>query len=311
MSNSNGISVTSGQSIKVAEAAKAFEDAAAALEMAEAEDAVERAKSEPHPAIAYETFTKEQAQKLFDSRRKNRQLRGAGVLRYTKIMNDGQWRTHDRAQAAILVDEKGRLAGGQHRIAAFLKSNLKNITFPVARNASEEEIRNQDAGINRTFNDYVAMFHTLPKFDKISEAKLNAVGKILSPEANPTAAQVAEAIIDAQSVLQLIDNMIGKTATVQRYAPLIAAFVLAHGVMTETTWREALTNFDSGTNEKDSPMALLSKSLDTRRQNDLFLKALHALHATEDEERIDELTADEAQLKWCQDNGAPRSRPES
>jgi hypothetical protein len=98
---------------------------------------------------------------------------------------------------------------------------------------------------------------------------------------------------------------------VQRYAPLTAAFVLAHGVMTESVWRDALINFDSGTNEKDSPMALLSRSLDTRRQNELFLKALHALKATHDEEDISELTADGAHVKWCEDNGAPRSCPDS
>lgn len=298
------ISITNHQSNKVAAAAKAFEDAAEALELAEAEEAVARAKDQPYPAINYETFTKEQAEKLFDNRRKNRQLRNAGVLRYTRIMNDGQWRTHDRAQPPILIDEKGKLAGGQHRIAAFIKSNLESIIFPVARNASEEEIRNQDAGINRTFNDYVAMFHSLPKFNMITEAKLNAVGKILSTQSNPSAALVAETIIDAQPVLQLIDDMIGKAATVQRYAPLIAAFVLAHGAMTESVWKDALTNFDNGTNEKESPMALLSRSLDTRRQNDLFLKALHALHATQDEDEISELTADPAHLKWCKGNGA-------
>jgi hypothetical protein len=278
-------------------------------ELAEAEEAVERAKNQPQPTIDYETFTKEQAQKLFDSQRKNRQLRNAGVLRYTKIMNDGEWRTHDRAQPPLLIDGNGKLAGGQHRIAAFLKSKLENIVFPVARNASEEEIKNQDAGINRTFNDYVAMFHDLPKFSNISEAKLNAVGKMLSKESSPTAAQVAETIIDSQSVLQLIDDMIGKAATVQRYAPLIAAFVLAHGVMTESVWKDALTNFDGGTNEKDSPMALLSKSLDTRRQNELFLKALHALKATHDEDDISELTADVAHSKWCEDGGAAYSCP--
>lgn len=303
MSN-NVNSTTNHQSNKVAAAAKAFEDASAALERAEAEEAVASAKNQPQPTLNYESFTKAQAQKLFDNRRKNRQLRNAGVLRYTKIMNDGQWRTHDRAQPPILIDEKGKLAGGQHRVAAFIKSNLESLTFPVARNASEEEIRNQDAGINRTFNDYVAMFHSLPKFNKITEAKLNAVGKILSAQSNPTAAQVAETIIDAQSVLQLIDDMIGKVATVQRYAPLIAAFVLAHGKMTESMWRDALTNFDSGTNEKESPMALLSRSLDTRRQNDLFLKTLHALQATQNEDEISELTADPVHLKWCDDNGA-------
>lgn len=306
MSN-NVTTITTRQSNKVAEAAKAFGDAAAALELAEAEDGVARAKNQPYPAINYETFTKEQAQKLFDNRRNNRQVRATGVVRYTKIMNDGEWRTHDRAQPPLLIDGKGKLAGGQHRIAAFLKSKLESIVFPVARNASEEEIKNQDAGINRTFNDYVAMFHSLPKFEKISEAKLNAVGKILSNGDNPTAAQVAETIVESQFVLQLINDMIGKAGTVQRLAPLIAAFVRAHGVMTESVWKDALTNLDRGTNEKDSPTALLSGSLDTRRQNDLFLKALHALKATHDGEDIAELVADEAHLKWCEDDGADNS----
>ena len=310
MSN-NVTSITVHQSKKVAEAAKAFDDAAAALELAEVEEAVERAKNQPHPILNYENFTKEAAQKLFDNRRKNRQLREAGVRRYTKLMNEGQWRTHDRAQSPILIDGRGKLAGGQHRIAAFVKSNLESITFPVARNASEEEIRNQDAGINRTFNDYVAMFHALPKLNKISEAKLNAVGKILSPDPSPTAAQVAATIVDVQPVLHAIDGIIQKAGTVQRYAPLIAAFVRAHRKMTESAWKDALTNFDNGTNEKESPMALLARSLDTRRQGELFLKAIHALRATHDDDVVSELTADEAHLKWCEDDGAPRSCADS
>lgn len=301
---SNNVTITTAQSNKVAEAAKAFEDAQAVLELAETEDAVARAKNEPYPAINYETFTKEQARKLFDNRRENRQLRNAGVVKYTKIMNEGHWRTHDRAQPPLLIDEKGKLAGGQHRIAAFLKSTLKSIIFPVARNASEDEIRNQDAGINRNFNDYMAMFHEMPKFSNISEAKVNAVGKILSKKSSPTAAQVAESIVEYQSVLQLIDGMIGDTAMVQRYAPLITAFVLAHEVMTEGVWKEALTNFDSGTNKQGSPMALLLKSLETRRQNELFLKALHALKATHDGEEITELTAEPAHRKWFEEGGA-------
>lgn len=302
MSN-NVTSISNHQSGKLAEAATVQADADEALELPKAEGTAARNGSEAQPTINYETFDKEQAQRLFDNRRKNRQLRNAGVVRYTKIMNDGQWRTHDRAQSPLLIDDKGKLAGGQHRIAAFIKSKLQSITFPVARNASEEEIKNQDAGINRTFNDYVAMFHSLPKFNNITEAKLNAVGKILSAQTNPSAVQVAETIIDAQPVLQFIDDQIGKAGTVQRYAPLIAAFVLAHGAMTESVWKDALTNFDNGTNEKESPMALLAKSLDTRRQNELFWKALHALKATEDEDEIKELTADEAHLKWCEDKG--------
>lgn len=302
MSN-NVTSISTRQSNKVAEAATAF-DAAAALALAEAEDAAAPAKNQPYPAINYETFTKEQAQELFDDRRKNRQVRTAGVSRYTKMMNDGQWRIYDRAQAPLLIDAKGRLAGGQHRVDAFLKSNLTSIVFPVARNASEEEIRNQDAGINRSFNDYVAMFHDMPEFSNISEAKLNAVGKILLNKSSPTAAQVVETIVESQSVLQIINDMIGTKATVQRYAPLIAAFVCSHGVMTESVWKDALTNFDSSTNAKNSPMALLAGSLDTRRQNELFLKALHALKASHEGEDIAELVADEAHLKWCGDSGA-------
>lgn len=299
MSN-NHVSIVNPLATRAAKATQTVASTVAALELAEAEDAVERAERQPHPTIKYESFTKDQAQRLFDNRRKNRQLRSVGVSRYAKLMSDGQWRTHDRAQPPILIDEKGKLAGGQHRVAAFIESKLASITFPVARNASEEEIKNQDAGINRTFNDYVAMFHNLPKFSNISEAKLNAVGKLLSKKSNPTAAQVAETIIDSQSVLQLIDDMIGKEATVQRYAPLVAAFVIAHGEMTESVWKDAVINFDSGTNEKDSPMALLSRSLDTRRQNELLLKALHALKATHNEDDISELTPDVAHLNWCE-----------
>lgn len=296
--------ITTHHSNKVAEAAKAFEDAVAALESAEAEDAVARAANEPQPKINYETFTKAEAQKLFDNRRKNRQLRPAGVLRYTKVMDAGQWRTHDRAQSPILIDKKGKLAGGQHRVAAFIKSDQETITFPVARDASDEEIKNQDACINRTFNDYVAMFHSLPKFNKITEAKVNAVGKILSGQSSPTAEQVAETMINAQEAMKLVDALIGKAATVQRCAPLIAAFVRAHEVMDETVWRDALVNFDENTNKKGSPMALLASSLETRRQNELFLKALHALRATHDKQNVTELTADKAHLEWCKDDGA-------
>lgn len=242
------------------------------------------------------TFTKEEAKALFDNRRIQRHVRNAGVRQYTDLMNNKKWREYDRAQAPILIDTKGKLAGGQHRFAAFIASDLDTITFPVALDASEDEIRNQDAAINRTFNDLIAMFHSVPKFDNITPAKLTAVGRILA-NAGGSPAEVARALTQAKTALKAISALIDDNGVVQGSAPIIAGFVFAHKHMTQQLWSDTLTDFDGSTNAKNSPMALLAKSLDTRRQNLLYLSALCALRATHTGDKIAELTPTKAMLE--------------
>jgi hypothetical protein len=225
----------------------------------------------------------------------NRPVRPIGVNKYTEMMNNGQWRTNDRAQVPLLIDANGVLRGGQHRICAFRKSKLNKITFPVAKNATEDEIQNQDAAIPRNTTDQVVMFHQMPTMKSLTISKVGAIGRVLVEGKKSDPRKVAEALQQYTNSLVIIDEALSANGRLTNSAPFIAAFARTFEMMDRDKWNASLSSFDKGTVDTNSPLALLA-TLETRRPDELFLKAIHALKSVHKGLETVELTADKDHL---------------
>lgn len=236
----------------------------------------------------FEKFTKDEARVLFEKRGKNRTIRPAEVRKYRDAMNAGKWREYDRSQRVLMIDAHGVLRAGQHRIKAFLESDLDSIIFLVLRNATEEEVQNQDTGITRNHRDEVAMFHNVPSFTKLNATKLittcRTIGEVtLGRRTIPE--ETADIAVKYTPVLQIAEALLTKDGRMLQYAAVLAAFVWAHGHMTNVQdWEQVFRQFDQGINvTANSPIhrlrTLTEKASATRRYDELFLKTLCALKA--------------------------------
>lgn len=252
----------------------------------------------------FELFTKEQLQKLFDERGTNRPLRGTVVREYSKRMDTGTWKPRLKSELPILIDKSGKLRGGQHRIAAAIKSKKITFEFPVARDVSEDDVTNQDAGSNRTFSDRAVMFHGLGSYPKISVNKLSAIGRlIVEAKGNKALPEsVADEVSDKSQALSALDSHLSKDGRLIKSAPLLAACAFAYEIMDNNLWVESIIRIDQGIDVvANSPIhklrILTDKASATRRQNELFLKALGALKSVHKNENVSYLTANKKHLE--------------
>lgn len=237
--------------------------------------------------ITLETFSKNELRTLFLNKRRNRAIRPAAVKALKEEMNAHLFDHTRRDAAPILIDPNGILSGGQHRVKAGIDSNLEEITLPVARNATEEEIKNQDSGINRTFRDRCVMFEDIPNMANIKGEKTIASGRLIADildnkKASPSRA--AEVCVQYKSDFEKADAIITKTGRMMRYSPVLAAFVYLRSKMDPVQWSNSFAQFDQGINiTPNSPMHrlrnLTESAAASRRQDELFLKTVCALKA--------------------------------
>lgn len=249
--------------------------------------------------INYIELDKDTAKVLFTNRLRNRDIRMLGKTQYKTDMNTGKWRTYDRSQTPLLINKAGCLAGGQHRIAAFIDSDLSTILFPVVLDATDEETENQDANIFRSLRDKVVMFGDgVPAFDKLKAPSVIAIVKplravliesnrIISGTIKPTPEELQRLASEYKGYIEELDNVVSKSGKLRKRAPVLAAFVLAKKLgMDEAVWTNAVHKVDLGIGlVKDSPLHRLSKVIDSahgkggndKSQSDLLLQSLKCL----------------------------------
>jgi len=259
----------------------------------------------------FEKFTKKDG-KVYDNSGKevilgdNRPLRLEGVKKYRLEMNDNLWRNDDWGQVPVMFDIVGICRSGQHRVTAFLESELIEIRFLVLRNASEEEIANQDNGINRTYRDIAITSRKMPELNNIQLAKTIAACRLLGEIFDGRkydGTQIHNVANKYMVALEAADSLISKNGRMQRYSPVLSAFLWAKARLSKKDWVNNFTQFDLGTNIlPDSPMhrlrTLTDKSASSRRQSDLFLKTLCALKAIHQGKTISPyLTASEKHME--------------
>lgn len=101
--------------------------------------------------IHYLTITKEQAQFWLTKNTNNRNLRKGKLDSYVKQMNNGQWL--ESADPIRFVGNYERLIDGQHRLTAFIQSNLTSLNVLVVTNLQSDVFKVLDTGGTRSAGD--------------------------------------------------------------------------------------------------------------------------------------------------------------
>jgi len=97
-----------------------------------------------------ETIDKDVARLYLEKNAKNRKINDKRVAKYLRDMNAGNWKV---VPDAIGFNKKGHLTNGQHRLRAFLKSELNTIEFIVTRGLEEDAFDVTDDGKPRNAKD--------------------------------------------------------------------------------------------------------------------------------------------------------------
>lgn len=252
----------------------------------------------------FERWTRAELQDLWDSKRgKNRTLNMSVVKRYRDMVNNDEWRWYDRAQTPMLIDNDGYMRSFQHRAYAFLMSDKNEFIIPVVRNASEEEIANQDNAYNRTFVHYVEMFFNVPSTVKLRTKIIPAsriICALLHDDANPK--KVAEVATSYSDVIAKLENLSVNKGFATKYAPVLAAFMWSSKHMKPETWEQAFSYFEKGEHSPNPLLLrcreqLISGELDSRRSSEVFLKTVCALKATHLNKTVGKLIAEKHVLE--------------
>lgn len=257
----------------------------------------------------FETFTKQQAQDLFDNRIQNRNIRENKVNEYRDMMNTpGKWVGNNRAATPILLDKNGKLAGGQHRMKAFLKSDLQTIVFPVAKDVSKEELVYQDSNITRTTRDRINMWHQMPIVPAISASTLIAATKIIMQNKAMIAGTKSkhtddESIADEAKLLTPVmiklGNSLNKKSIITKHAAMVAGFIFAHDLMDPKDWDYCVEKTADFSNlNKHDPMysfrdfvSGLPRGYSNDDRFDVFLKTLFCLRAQNNSDKVPRINA--------------------
>jgi hypothetical protein len=264
-------------------------------------------------ASIFETFTKEEARALLDNKNTNRKRRRNIVNQYRDTMNNGNWINRCRTASPIIIDEDGKLRGGQHRLEAFWLSNLSAIEFPVARNVSKEEQPYQDGNIPRTVRDRVNMFEELPVLKNINNTTIVAASKIIVDHKNAInnskldrsdPKTIAQAAKEFESTLVVVDLRLTKESLIVKSAPAVAAFLVAHDLMEKAKWEFCLDKTSNFENlQLDDPMYRFrdfASKLPTSYTNgvrwEVFQKSLFCLRAQQNAEKIKSVLAQKTVL---------------
>lgn len=102
-----------------------------------------------------ERLTPEMAQHLLQNMVLNRPLKHARVAMFTNAMKNGVFDALNGE--TLIINENGRLEDGQHRLTAFIESELASMDFFVVRGVKEGSGTTVDQGTPRGPGDVAAM----------------------------------------------------------------------------------------------------------------------------------------------------------
>lgn len=174
--------------------------------------------------VWFENVTPEQAQKLLDSNKNNRTLRGARVARYAADMRKGHWRITGET---IRLDEKGELLNGQHRLESIVRSGVPaDLLFISGISASTMLV--QDTGLAKTDGDWSTISVQAIRVVKATmRVFASHLGNCVSPD------EVAEMynIIGPRHIEWSVATSLSSGVT--NRAPVKAALALLHKISPE------------------------------------------------------------------------------
>jgi len=100
------------------------------------------------------TITKDQAKEYLTKNKKNRRLNPNTVLQFSRMMNRGEWL---QSPQPIAFDTEKWLLDGQHRLHAFLKSELTELNIDMALNQDPAVFAVLDTGKKRSGADALSV----------------------------------------------------------------------------------------------------------------------------------------------------------
>lgn len=106
------------------------------------------------PEIAY--VTREEAKKILGGDNShNRNTSRFRILKYRRQMNEGKW--HPYVDGPIVMDTKGRLLNGKHRLHALVESDVEGLSFCFVCGVEPEVFSILDDLKARNLTDYVGI----------------------------------------------------------------------------------------------------------------------------------------------------------
>lgn len=113
----------------------------------------------PSGRFSWQKLNKEDALRfLTEYNQSNRPQRPKDIKKYTNWMDTGQWNWNTPDPICISPpDAKGvkKLLNGQHRLTAFLDSQLEAAWFPIIEDIDESVFDTMDQGISRSASDFL------------------------------------------------------------------------------------------------------------------------------------------------------------
>jgi len=203
----------------------------------------------------YADVSIEAARGLIANKAPNRNIRPQVIRQYAAAMTDGSWE-QNAATAPIMIDDKGKLIGGQHRMLAQISAGIKTMMHPVIFGASDKQGQLQDTGANRSFGDKVQhiMNHTwMPDIPYLYPKTIIAAMKILqtsklfceNASAKGMATQdpmiISKMITEKETTLKKISDLFAEDASTPLYT--VSAFVAAFVDVAENQTNETVKKF--------------------------------------------------------------------
>ncbi len=103
--------------------------------------------------FSLETITPEQAAALLESRPANRKIRQSRVQALARLIEDGRWQINGQP---IILNERGELLDGQHRLSAIVAANTP-VICAVAYGLPDSAMQTIDTGNSRSGADVLRM----------------------------------------------------------------------------------------------------------------------------------------------------------
>ena len=201
------------------------------------------------------------AQKLLDGRANNRPLSQAQVDRLARDMRVGAWRL---TGVPIILNDKGQLIDGQHRLAAVVAADVP-VTMTICYGVTDPDApKSIDTGRIRTNVHVLTMF-----FGMKSAARAAGLAKMLCMLERDSALNIILSADDVAKTIEtrpgarwVMDTAEASTSSRKSSGPILAAFAIAYErdpVQTMAAFRAFHDNAYQGTGD---PMNTLSKWLD-------------------------------------------------
>jgi hypothetical protein len=183
----------------------------------------------PSWKLSFRKLTKQQARETLGMTRRQRALSEPVVSAYARTMDLGLWDANRPSQTPVAFDRDGYVINGQHRLNAFLRSKLDELTFPVITGCDPEDFFGFDQDVSlRTKNSA----HPDRKNVARDQARVKWIEALVRADpfirlTQPEFAHLADRTWRKQ--LSWADDAI-KMARAQGRQAYVAAFMYAHRV---------------------------------------------------------------------------------